>query len=191
MLMTCAIALAAGLNPYVTALVVAALLGFATRVELAGPLEGISPVTWRTATAVAAILAGLDVTLGKLRGRFDVMRLASLGASLLMGGAGAVIGAGDRVPAVFVAIAGGAAAGLTSIVVSRAARRWRANPKWLGLGHVPVLMSSTVVATVVVPLSLVSDVAAATLAVAGTAGNAVIAFRGTPLVAAAVPPPTG
>ena len=43
MLLGTTIAIAAGLNPYVTALIVAALAGLASRVQVTGPLASVDP----------------------------------------------------------------------------------------------------------------------------------------------------
>ena len=89
MILGTTIAIAAGLNPYVTALIVAALAGLASRVQVTGPLASVDPTMWRTAIAFAAVLAGIDLTVGKLRHRFLMMRLASFGFAVV---AGAVAG---------------------------------------------------------------------------------------------------
>ena len=148
------IAIAAGLNPYVTALIVAALAGLASRVQVTGPLASVDPTMWRTAIAFAAILAGIDLTVGKLRHRFLTMRLASFGFAVVTGGGGAVIGIGDVGDPLVVAAAGAFVAASTSVAVTLVARASMASRTWLRLGHIPVMMMATVVAAVAVPLTL-------------------------------------
>ena len=154
MLLGTTIAIAAGLNPYVTALVVAALAGLASRVQLTGPLAGVDPTVWRSAIAVAAILAAVDLTVGKLRHRFDVMRWASLAGAVLTGASGAVIGVGEGADPAVTAAAGAVGAAITSFAVTRVARHAMETGALLRLGHIPVMMGATVVAAVVVPLTL-------------------------------------
>ena len=118
MLLDTTIAIAAGLNPYVTALIVAALAGLASRVQVTGPLASVDPTMWRTAIAFAAVLAGIDLTVGKLRHRFLMMRLASCGFAVVAGAGGAVIGIGDIGDPLVAAAAGAFVAASTSVAVT-------------------------------------------------------------------------
>ena len=152
MLLGTTIAIAAGLNPYVTALIVAALAGLASRVQVTGPLASVDPTMWRTAIAFAAVLAGIDLTVGKLRHRFLMMRLASCGFAVVAGAA--VIGIGDIGDPLVAAAAGAFVAASTSVAVTLVARASMASRTWLHLGHIPVMMMATVVAAVAVPLTL-------------------------------------
>ncbi len=148
------IALAAGLNPYVATLVVAALAGTSSRVQLTGPFAGVEPNAWRAAIAVAALLAAVDLTLGKLRHRFFVMRWASLAVATASGASGAVVGVGSDADPAIVATLGAVAAAVTSLSVTQVARHALAYGAWLRLGHIPVMMGATVVAAIAIPLTL-------------------------------------
>jgi hypothetical protein len=154
MLLGTTIAIAAGLNPYVTTLVVVALAGLASRVQLTGPFAEVDPTTWRTAIAVGALLAGLDLTVGKLRHRFMLMRRTSLAMSVIAGASGAVVGAGDSADPLMTAAFGALGATMTSLAVTRVARHAMDASSLLRLGHIPVLMAATVVAAISVPLTL-------------------------------------
>lgn len=154
MLLGTTIAIAAGLNPYVAALIVAALAGLATRVQMTGPFASVDPTVWRTVIAVAAVLAAIDLTVGKLRHRFVKMRLANMVVAVLAGASGAVIGVGDSYEPLIAAPTGAICAAAVSFAVTRVARNAMEAGAWLRLGHIPVMMAATVVAAIVVPLTL-------------------------------------
>lgn len=155
MLLGITIAIAAGLNPYVATLVVAALTGLASRVELTGPFADVDPVAWRAMIGAAALLAAVDLTLGKLRHRFVLMRWASLATSVTSGAAGAVVGVGDGADPLIAAASGAIGATVTSLAVTRVARATMDARAWMRLGHIPVMMGATVIAAIIVPLTLV------------------------------------
>jgi|GEM_PF-5919293 len=188
MLLGTTIAIAAGLNPYVTALMVAALAGLTSRVQLTGPLAGVDPTMWRTAIAVAAILAGIDLTVWKLRRRFIMMRLASFGFAVVAGGGGAVTGIGDGGDPLVVAVAGAFVAASMSVAVTYVARASMASRAWLRIGHIPVMMVATVVAAVAVPLTLVFGWPGTVLA--GVVATGYVAAAASFRTAAKPPEPT-
>jgi hypothetical protein len=173
MLLGTTIVIAAGLNPYVTTLIVAALAGTSSRVQMTGPFVDIDPVTWRVAIVAAALLAAVDLTLGKLRHRFIAMRWVSFVAAVASGAAGAVLGVGSDVDLILAATLGAVGAAATSLAVTHVARHAMAYGAWLRLGHIPAMMAATVVAAVVVPLTITfswpGTTLAATVALAYTA----------------------
>ncbi len=174
MLMSCSIAIAAGLNPYVTTLFVAALAGLASRVHVGGPFADLDPVAWRVMIGIAAVLATIDLTVGKLRRRFPLARRVGLVASILSGAAGAAIGIGDGAPPEVAAVAGALLAGVTSHAVTRVARAALAGGGWIHLGHIPVMMLATGIAAVTIPLTLAFGWPGTMIAV--TAGVAYVAI---------------
>ena len=188
MLLGTTIAIAAGLNPYVTTLVVAALAGLASRVQVTGPFAAVDPNVWRSAIAVAAILAAVDLTIGKLRHRFIAMRWASLAMAIFVGASGAVIGVGDGADPIVTAAAGALGAAITSFAVTRVARISMETGALLRLGHIPVMMGATVVAAIVVPLTLTFGWAGTALAAGVAAAYLISAIRARPSQKA--PPPT-
>ena len=162
-------AVAAGLNPYATLFLVAALatyLGF----SLPG-LGTPSPPVLIAVVAVAGLALPLDLVLGKLirrrsrnPGPAGARRLPLVAlvrrVDLLVGTlAGALVAVGLAEPPVspFIAgVLGAGVAGLTGALLARCAERMRRDPSWRGLGHIPVLIAATTTAVIVIPVGLIA-----------------------------------
>ena len=159
-------AVAAGLNPYATLFLVAALatyLGF----SLPG-LGTPSPPVLIAVVAVAGLALPLDLVLGKhVRRRprnastrrlplVALVRRVDLLVGTLAGALVAVGLAGPAVPPLLAGVVGAGVAGLTGALLARCAERMRRDPSWRGLGHIPILIAATTTAVIVIPVGLIA-----------------------------------
>jgi hypothetical protein len=145
---------AIGLNPYVGAFVVAGLSAFSGRV----PLGDFGAEVPTSVIALAAILLGLampvDFVLGKFVRFAPRVRRTSQFVAPVAGGFFAAAVSQSDLPLPLVAC--GAAViswGVSSMLTSLAARASR-SAAWVGLGHIPVLMSAATAAACIVPLGM-------------------------------------
>ena len=162
-------AVAAGLNPYATLFLVAALatyLGF----SLPG-LGTPSPPVLIAVVAVAGLALPLDLVLGKLVKRrrrnpnpagtrrlplVALVRRVDLLVGTLAGALVAVGLAGPAVSPLLAGVLGAGVAGLTGALLARCAERMRRDPSWRGLGHIPILIAATTTAVIVIPVGLIA-----------------------------------
>lgn len=194
-------AVAAGLNPYATLFLVAALatyLGF----SLPG-LGTPSPPVLIAVVAVAGLALPLDLVLGKLIRRrrrnpgpagsrrpplVTLVRRVDVLVGALTGALVAVGLSGPAVPPLLAGVVGTGLALLTGALLAICAERMRRSPAWRGLGHIPVLIAATTTAVLVIPLALIAlglGVALALLAL-GLLGAGALGRRHLPL---RTPPP--
>jgi hypothetical protein len=147
-------AVAIGLNPYIGALVLAALAAFTNRAPETAVL-GATPNYVLIAFATAAGLAApVDFILGKLVRFAPRVRRASQAVAPVAGGLAAVAFTRSALPLPLVFAAGAALAWSIAAMVTTLAARGSRSRTWAGLGHVPVLMGAATAAASIVPLAL-------------------------------------
>ncbi len=148
------VAAAIGLNPYAGVLLFAAMAAFTDIVPL-GPLGVLVPgAVWPLVALAAGLAMPIDFVSCKLVA--SVPRARTIGhvlAPLSAGLAAATVQQSSLPTPVVVAGAALLAWLLNTTVTANAARLSR-SPEWIGLGHIPVLMSATVGAACIVPLGL-------------------------------------
>lgn len=146
-------AVAIGLNPYVGTFVLAGLAALTGHV----PAPAAQSLVFALSPAVA-VLAGLatpvDLVFSKfLRYAPRARGLSQFVAPFAAGGAALLTAEGD-LPLVLVAAVAAAVSWAVATMVTSAARRASRSPAWVGLGHVPVLMSTAVISACLIPLGL-------------------------------------
>jgi hypothetical protein len=163
------VAVAIGLNPYAGAFVAAALSSFSGRV----PLGDFGLLLPHTVVTSAAILLGLAMPIDFVLAKFvrfapRVRRTSQFVAPVT----GAFITASmSRSGLPLPLVAAGAAVvswAIAAMLTSTAARASR-SPSWIGLGHIPVLMSAATAAACMVPLGVAKPALGLGLAVVAVA----------------------
>jgi hypothetical protein len=147
-------AVAIGLNPYIGLFVLASLTAFTGHVPQS-ELLAATPVWLVAAVAgLAGLAAPLDFVLGKfVRFAPAVRRASQLSAPAAGAFAAASVTQSDVSPAL-VAVVGAVVAWSTAAMLTSVAARASRSAAWVGLGHVPVLMSAATAAAIIVPLGL-------------------------------------
>jgi hypothetical protein len=148
------VAAAIGLNPYAGVLILAAMAAFTDTVPMS-PIGALVPgAVWPLAALAFGLAMPIDFVSCKLVG--SVPRARAIGhvlAPLSAGLAAAAVQQTSLPTPVVVALAALLAWVMNTTVTANAARLSR-SPEWIGLGHIPVLMSATVAAACIVPLGL-------------------------------------
>jgi hypothetical protein len=145
-------AVAIGLNPFVAGFVLAGLAAFTTYVPIAGWGGVVTPATLGVAALAIGTLIPLDLVFSKFVAHAPAARRASEYAAPLLAALAAFalddLPVSDPLlPAMAATLAWGVAAMLT-----RAAARASRSPAWVGLGHIPVLMSAATASACIIPL---------------------------------------
>jgi hypothetical protein len=187
-------AVAIGLNPYVAALLLAGLTGFADRAPSGSLLATVPPGALRAAALCFALLLPVDLVLGKLVRFAPRLRQLSQVAAPASAAAFAAGLTTSSLPRPAVAVAAAVVAWVVAAALTATAARASRSPAWVGLGHVPVLMAAATAAAVLVPLGLAKVPVAAGLAAAALTLLAGAVLRGvlsgrraTPAAASRVP----
>ncbi len=147
-------AVAVGLNPYVGTFVLAGLLAFTTRVPQSELADVVPGALLALATVAAGIAMPIDFVLGKFVRFAPQVRRLSQSLAPLAGALLATLVAQSDLPRA--AIAAGAAFiswAVAAMVTDTAARGSRSHA-WVGLGHIPVLMSAATAAACMIPLGV-------------------------------------
>ena len=144
-------AVAIGLNPYVGTFVLVALAAFTPR--LSPGAAALPPGPW---LLVALIVSGLAVPIDLVLCKFvrtapRVRAVTHVVAPLAGAGTVALVLPSTLPLAVAALLAAGLAWIVAAMLTSAAARASR-SPAWVGLGHVPVLMSAATLSACLVPL---------------------------------------
>ena len=145
---------AIGLNPYIGMFVLASLAAFTDHVPQ-GALLSVSPSLLLSAVAALyGMAAPADFIFGKfVRFAPTARRLSQLVAPF--SGAMAAVGVTETgLPLPLVAALGAVLAWAVAAMLTSAAARASRSPSWVGLGHVPVLMTAATAAACIVPLAL-------------------------------------
>ena len=170
-----AVAVAAGLNPYVTLFLIAALALWTPRLDPSLPGMGPVPSPWLlTAVIGSGVALLLDLVFGKLAKRVErrqqrtkdiaipgwispaglARRVGALVAPLV-GGMLAVSLAAPEMPVLLAWGSGAVLAGATGVMLTIIADRARRSPAWVGMGHIPVLIAATTGGAIIIPLATV------------------------------------
>jgi hypothetical protein len=159
-------AVAIGLNPYIGALVLAALVAFTPR----GPETAVLAATPQglliALTALAGLAAPVDFVLGKfVRFAPRVRRVSQFVAPVAGGVAAAAVSQSELpLPLPLVFVGGALVSWSVAAMISALAARGSRSRAWVGLGHVPVLMAAATAAASIIPLALASTVVGTILA---------------------------
>ena len=157
-------AVAIGLNPYIGALILTALVAFTPRGPETAVLAATPQALLVALTALAGLAAPVDFVLGKfVRFAPRVRRVSQLVAPVA-GGAAAAAVSQSELPLALVFAAGAAVSWSVAAMLSALAARGSRSRAWVGLGHVPVLMAAATAAASIIPLALANTVVGTILA---------------------------
>jgi hypothetical protein len=147
-------AVAIGLNPYVGTFVLAALAAFTGRLP-EGALGAALPGGPMAALAIlAGAAAPLDFVLCKFVRFAPRVRRYSQAIAPAAGALFAVALTEHQAPLPVVAAGGALLSWSVAAMLTGLAARASRSPAWVGLGHIPVLMSAATAAACIVPLAL-------------------------------------
>lgn len=149
------VAVAIGFNPYAGAFVLAALAAFTPRVPLSDTGLVLPGGLWALAAVLYGVAMPVDFVLGKFVRLAPRMRLIGHVVAPLTAGLAAAGVQQSPLPTPLVAAGGALIAWVIAIAVTSTAERMSRSPEWVGLGHVPVLMSTAVAAACIIPLGVV------------------------------------
>jgi hypothetical protein len=157
-------AVAIGLNPYIGALVLAALVAFTPR----GPETAVLAATPQglliALTALAGLAAPVDFVLGKFVRFAPRVRRVSQFVAPVAGGLAAAAVSQSELPLPLVFVGGALVSWSVAAMISALAARGSRSRAWVGLGHVPVLMAAATAAASIIPLALANTVVGTILA---------------------------
>ena len=147
---------AIGLNPFVGVFAASGLAAFSGRWTASGPLWLLTALAMTAGAAVPVHLAFAYLPRYTAR----VRRIVQLVAPVA-GAVGVAHATETDLPTLLAALVGAVGASAVAWLVTTAARRASRLPAWVGLGHVPVLMSVTMLSACLVPLAVALPEAAA------------------------------
>lgn len=179
------VAVAVGLNPYVGALVLAALAAFTSRAPETAVLAATPPALLMAVAALAGLASPVDFIFGKFVRFAPRLRRASQTVAPLAGGLGAALVSQSELPLPLVVAGGAATSWCVSAMITALAARGSRSPAWVGLGHVPILMAAATAAACILPLALANAAVGLGLALSALAtlslamGSAVLVERRT------------
>jgi hypothetical protein len=147
-------AVAIGLNPYIGMFVLAALAAFTTHVP-DGALMEVTSIPMLGAVAVLfGLAAPFDFVFGKFVRFAPIVRRISQLVAPFSGALAAVTVTESGLPLPVVATLGAVLAWSVAAMLTAISARASRSAAWVGLGHVPVLMSAATAAACIVPLAL-------------------------------------
>ena len=147
-------AVAIGLNPYIGMFVFASLAAFTTHVP-GGAMMDLASIPMLSAVALLfGLTAPFDFVFGKFVRFAPVVRRTSQLVAPLSGALAAVTLSESGLPLALVASIGAVLSWSVAAMLTSAAARASRSAAWVGLGHIPVLMSAATAAACIVPLAL-------------------------------------
>jgi len=157
-------AVAIGLNPYIGALILVALVAFTPRGPETAILAATPQALLIALTALAGLAAPVDFVLGKFVRFAPRVRRVSQFVAPVAGGLAAAAVSQSELPLPLVFAGGAAVSWSVASMVSALAARGSRSRAWVGLGHVPVLMAAATAAACIVPLAMANTVVGTILA---------------------------
>jgi hypothetical protein len=174
-------AVAIGLNPYIGALVLAALVAFTPRGPETAVLAATPQALLIALTALAGLAAPVDFVLGKFVRFAPRARRVSQFVAPVAGGLAAAAVSQSDLPLPLVFVGGAVVSWSVAAMISALAARGSRSRAWVGLGHVPVLMAAATAAASIIPLALANTVVGTILALSAL-GTLVLASLAPALV---------
>ena len=147
-------AVAIGLNPYIGTFVLAALAAFTTHVPQGAMMELTSIPMLGAVAALYGLAAPIDFVFGKFVRFAPLVRRTSQLVAPFSGALAAVSVTDSGLPLAAVAVFGAVTAWAVAAMLTSIAARASRSAAWIGLGHIPVLMSAATAAACIVPLAL-------------------------------------
>ena len=147
-------AVAIGLNPYIGMFVLASLAAFTTHVP-GGAMMEITSIPMLGAVALLfGLAAPFDFVFGKFVRFAPVVRRLSQLLAPFSGALAAVTLTESGLPLAVVAAGGAVLSWSVAAMLTSAAARASRSAAWVGMGHIPVLMSAATAAACIIPLAL-------------------------------------
>ena len=147
-------AVAIGLNPYIGMFVLASLAAFTTHVP-GGAMMELTSIPMLGAVAVLfGLAAPFDFVFGKFVRFAPVVRRMSQLLAPFSGALASVTLTESGLPLAIVATGGAVLSWSVAAMLTSVAARASRSAAWVGLGHIPVLMSAATAAACIIPLAL-------------------------------------
>lgn len=171
-------AVAIGLNPFVGTFMLTTLAAFTRHVPEGAAGAFLPGDVWSALAALTGMLIPVDVVLAKFVRFAPAVRRLSQACAAAGGALAATIVTQSELPLPVIAAGCALLAWLVAAMTTRAAARASRAAAWVGLGHIPVLMSAATAAACIVPLTVAKPVIGG-----GLAGGALIVLMWATLVA--------
>lgn len=148
------VAIAIGFNPYAGAFVLACLAAFTGRIQMSDIGVLIPGGVWTLAAVLYGGAMPADFVMAKfVRWAPRLRQLGHIIAPLTAGVAAAAVQQ-STLPTPLVAAGAALIAWVIATAVTVNAARMSRSPEWVGLGHIPVLMSTAVAGACIIPLGV-------------------------------------
>lgn len=147
-------AVAIGLNPFVASFVLAGLAAFTPHVPQNPAFGNIPSGVFTLMAVLFGLAAPIDFVLGKFVRFAPAVRRVSQYVAPVAAALFAANVAQWHLPLPVVASAAAIIAWAVSAMLTSLAARASRSPAWVGLGHIPLLMSAATAAACIVPLGL-------------------------------------
>jgi hypothetical protein len=168
--------IAVGLNPYVGLLLLAGIGITGHAVPGASGVADLPLGVVAALSVVCALALSVDLVLGNLIQFAPRVRSASQLMALAGGGMVGALSASSELGVPLGGVLGAMTAWLVSWMVTCDAARASHSPAWVGLGHVPVLMTASTLSAILVPLAVALPIATSVLAATCVGVLSVAAF---------------
>ncbi len=148
------VAIAIGFNPYAGAFVLASLAAFTGRIQMSDIGVLVPGGVWTLAAVLYGGAMPADFVMGKFVRWAPRMRQLGHLISPFTAGVAAAAVQQSALPTPLVAAGAALIAWVISTAVTASAARLSRSPEWVGLGHIPVLMSTAVAGACIIPLGV-------------------------------------
>jgi hypothetical protein len=147
-------AVAIGLNPYIGMFVLSALAAFTTHVPGGAMMELTSIPMLSAVALLSGLAAPFDFVFGKFVRFAPAVRRISQLLAPFSGALAAVTLTDSGLPLAVVASGGAILSWSVAAMLTAVAARASRSAAWVGMGHIPVLMSAATAAACIIPLAL-------------------------------------
>lgn len=148
------VAVAVGFNPYAGAFILASLAAFTGRLPLSDVGVLVPGGLWALATVLYGVAMPADFVMSKFVRFAPRMRQVGHIVAPLTAGLAAATVQQSALPTPLVAAGAALLAWVIATTVTANAARMSRSPEWIGLGHIPVLMSTAVAGACIIPLGV-------------------------------------
>ena len=151
-------AVAIGLNPYIGMFVLASLAAFTDHVPQGELMQVASIPALGAIAALYGLIAPVEFVFGKFARFAPAVRRMSQLVAPFTGALAAVSLTETGLPLPAVAAFGAVMAWVVAAMLTSISARASRSPAWVGLGHIPILMTAATAAACIVPLALAKPV---------------------------------